>query len=156
MAKIETSIQITAPVELVFAFFAPQRLPYWYGAEMESCIEAAGGASEFAVAQKVRISGHVGRHEISHTAVVTAWQRGRLFEWRFEDRYGVKGLERWEIDRGGTSTAPNTTVLMCSEYVMPGLFGGLVDLLLTRHAVARRNRSYLERLRRLIEHDENE
>jgi len=29
-------------------------MPYWYGAEMEACIEVQGGASDFAVAQKVR------------------------------------------------------------------------------------------------------
>jgi len=52
MAQIETSVQIAAPGELVFAFFVPQRMPYWYGAEMEACLEVQGGASEFAVAQK--------------------------------------------------------------------------------------------------------
>jgi hypothetical protein len=156
MAKIETSIQIAAPAELVFAFFAPQRFPYWYGAEMQTCIEVQGGAPDFAVSQKVRVAGHMGHREVSHIAVVTAWQRGRLFEWRFEDRYGVKGLERWELERGSEPTRSSTTVWMYSEYVMPGSLGRMMDWLLTRHAVARRNRSYLERLCRLIEHDENE
>src|ERR1019366_8776673 len=127
MAQIETSVQIAAPPELVFAFFVPQRMPYWYGAEMEACLEVQGGASDFAVAQKVRVAGHLGRREVSHTAVVTAVQIGRLFEWRFEDRYGVKGLERWELQPmdapssglPGTG-APKTIVRMLSEYTMPG------------------------------------
>src|ERR1700704_3741209 len=100
MAQIETSVQIAAPAELVFAFFVPQRMPYWYGAEMEACLEGQGGASDFAVAQKVRVAGHVGRREVSHTAVVTAFHQARLFEWRFEDRYGVKGLEGWGLNGG--------------------------------------------------------
>src|SRR5260370_22767789 len=100
MAQIETSVQIAAPAELVFAFFVPQRMPYWYGAEMGACIEVQGGASDFGVSQKVRVTGRLGRREVSHTAVVTAFHQARLFEWRFEDRYGVKSLESWGLGRG--------------------------------------------------------
>ena len=77
MAQIETSVQIAAPAELVFAFFVPQRMPYWYGADMEACLEVQGGASDFAVAQKVRVTGHLGKREVSHTAVVTAMRSAR-------------------------------------------------------------------------------
>jgi uncharacterized membrane protein len=159
MAKIETSIQVTAPAELVFAFFVPQRMPYWYGADMDSCLEVQGGASDFAVAQKVRVTGHLGKREVSHTAVVTAFQQARLLEWRFEDRYGVKGKERWEIDRMDTPSsvgAPTTLVRMRSEYTMPGALGKAMDWLVTRHAVARRNQEYLARLKRYAEHGELE
>jgi uncharacterized membrane protein len=159
MAQIDTSVQIAAPVELVFAFFVPQRMPYWYGAEMEACLEVQGGASDFAVAQKVLVSGHLGRREVSHTAVVTAFHRERLFEWRFEDRYGVKGLERWELERVNappSAVTPKTEVRMRSEYALPGLLGKAMDWLVTRHAVARRNQDYLLRLKRLAEHGEPE
>jgi uncharacterized membrane protein len=159
MAQIETSVQIAAPAELIFAFFVPQRMPYWYGAEMEACIEVQGGASDFAVSQKVRVTGHLGRREVSHTAVVTAFQQERLFEWRFEDRYGVKGRERWELERVNTpssSVAPRTVVRMRSDYTLPGLLGKTMDWLVTRHAVARRNQDYLVRLKRLAEHGQPE
>jgi uncharacterized membrane protein len=159
MAKIETSIPIAAPAELVFAFFVPQRMAYWYGADMEACLEVQGGASDFAVAQKVRVTGHLGKREVSHTAVVTAFQQARLFEWRFEDRYGVKGKERWELDRVETASsaaAPRTMVRMRSEYTMPGMLGKGMDWLITRHAVARRNQNYLARLKRYAEHGELE
>jgi uncharacterized membrane protein len=155
MARIETSVQIAAPAELVFAFFVPQRMPYWYGAEMKACIEVQGGAPDFSVSQKVRVTGHLGRRELSHTAVVTAFHQARLFEWRFEDRYGVKGLERWELERVNTpqsTVAPKTAVRMRSDYAMPGRLGKAMDWLVTRHAVARRNQEYLLRLKRLAEH----
>jgi uncharacterized membrane protein len=160
MAQIETSVQIAAPAELVFAFFVPQRMAYWYGSEMEASLEVQGGASDFAVSQKVRVTGHLGKREVSHTAVVTSVQHARLFEWRFEDRYGVKGLERWELNTpssGVTRTvAPITIVRMCSDYTMPGLLGKAMDWLVTRHAVARRNQDYLARLKRYAEHGEPE
>jgi len=169
MARVETSIRIAASVEGVFVFFVPQRMPYWYGAEMQACLEMQGGASDFAVSQKVRIRGHLGRREVSHTAVVTAMQRPKLFEWRFEDRYGVKGLERWELERTDTRSAPEATrpgvpaagtpitiVRMRSEYALRGFFGKCMDWLLTRHAVARRNMGYLQKLKRLAEHGEPE
>jgi uncharacterized membrane protein len=159
MAQIETSVEIAAPAELVYAFFVPQRMPYWYGAEMEACFEVQGGAPDFAVSQKVRVTGHLGKREVSHTAVVTAVQQARLFEWRFEDRYGVKGLERWEIERlAGPSPegAQKTIVRMRSAYKMPGLVAKAMDWLLTRHAVARRNQDYLARLKRYAEHREPE
>jgi uncharacterized membrane protein len=156
MARIETTVEIAAPAELVFAFFVPQRMPYWYGAEMEACFEVQGGAAEFAVAQKVRVAGRLGRREVGHTAVVTELQYARVLEWRFEDRHGVKGLERWELERNNEAYAPKTVVRMLSEYKFPGVFGKAMDWLVTRHAVARRNRDYLLRLKRLAEHGEPE
>ena len=156
MARIETSVQIAAPAEVVFAFFVPQRMPYWYGADMQSCFEVQDGSSDFAVAQKVHIAGNLGKREVSHTAVVTALQQARLFEWRFSDRYGVKGLERWELERvepTAAQDAPKTVVRMLSDYAMPGYLGKAVDWLMTRHAVKRRNENYLARLKRYAEHD---
>ncbi len=156
MARIETTVQIAAPAEIVFAFFVPQRMPYWYGADMQACLEVQGGASDFAVAQKVRVSGHLGAREVSHTAVVTAVQPARLFEWRFRDRYGVEGLERWEFEqvRAAQENSMRTLVRMRSDYTMPGFLGKAIDWLLTRHAVARRNRDYLQRLKRYAERGE--
>ena len=163
MARIETSVRIAAPAELVFAFFVPQRMPYWYGSDIEACLEVQGGAADFALAQKVRVTGHLGKREVSHTAVVTALQQARVFEWRFEDHYGVKGLERWELERvDGTSSdrtstgQPKTLVRMRSAYTMPGLLSNAMDWLITRHAVARRNQDYLARLKRYAEHGEPE
>jgi uncharacterized membrane protein len=156
MARIETSVEIAAPADLVFAFFVPQRMPYWYGAEMEACFEVQGGVAEFAVAQKVRVAGRLGRREVGHTAVVTELKYARVLEWRFEDRYGVKGRERWELERQDEASAPRTGVRMLSEYKFPGAFGRAMDWLVTRHAVARRNRDYLWRLKRLAEHGEPE
>jgi len=159
MARIETSVRIAAPAEVVFAFFVPQRMPYWYGADMQACLEVQDGASDFALAQKVRVTGHLGKREVSHTAVVTALQEARLFEWRFSDRYGVKGSERWELEQVGESSSPQppkTVVRMRSDYTMPGFVGKAMDWLLTRHAVARRNQDYLARLKRYAEHGEPE
>src|SRR5580693_6037381 len=156
MARIETSVQIAAPAEVVFAFFVPQRMPYWYGADMHACFEVQDGASDFAVSQKVQITGNLGKREVSHTAVVTALQQARLFEWRFRDRYGVVGLERWELERvdmPSPQRAQKTVVQMHSDYKMPGLLGKAMDWLVTRHAVARRNENYLARLKRYAEHE---
>jgi uncharacterized membrane protein len=156
MARIETSVQIAAPAEVVFAFFVPQRMPYWYGADMQAYFEVQDGAADFAVAQKVHIKGNLGRREVSHTAVVTALQQARLFEWRFNDRYGVKGLERWELEQAAAPSGerlPKTVVRMRSDYTMPGLLGKAMDWLVTRHAVARRNQDYLARLKRYAEHE---
>jgi uncharacterized membrane protein len=156
MARIETSVQIAAPAEVVFAFFVPQRMPYWYGADMHACFEVQDGASDFAVAQKVQITGNLGKREVSHTAVVTALQEARLFEWRFKDRYGVVGLERWELERvdvPSAQRAQKTVVRMHSDYAMPGPLGKAMDWLVTRYAVARRNENYLARLKRYAEHE---
>jgi hypothetical protein len=156
MARIETSVQIAAPPEVVFAFFVPQRMPYWYGADMQACFEVQDGAPDFAVAQKVQITGNLGKREVSHTAVVTALQQARLFEWRFRDRYGVVGLERWELERVDAPSAQRpqkTVVRMHSDYAMPGLVGKVMDWFMTRHAVARRNENYLARLKRYAEHE---
>jgi uncharacterized membrane protein len=155
MARIETSVQIEAPAEVVFAFFVPQRMPYWYGADMQSCFTVQDGASDFAVAQKVQITGNLGKREVSHIAVVTTLQQAQLFEWRFRDRYGVVGLERWELERVNAPAVhgpAKTIVRMRSDYTMPGLLGKAADWLVTRHAVARRNENYLARLKRYAEH----
>ncbi len=154
MAKLEFTIEIAAPPDRVFVFFVPQRMPYWYGAEMESRFEVQGGAAEFQVGLKVRITGHLGQTEVAHTAVVTRHEWGRLLEWRFQDAYGVRGLQRWELESAPISSGlatPDTRVRMRDEYEFPGRLGRIADWLLTRHAVARRDRHGLERLKKLAE-----
>lgn len=147
MAELEFSVEIAAPPDRVFVFFVPQRMPYWYGAEMESQFEVQDGAAEFQVGLKVRITGRLGRKEVTHTAVVTGYQWGRLLEWRFQDEYGVRGLQRWEVE-----AAPSgTRVRMHDSYQLPGRLGRLADRLLTRYSVARRDRSDLARLKKLAE-----
>jgi hypothetical protein len=147
MAKIEIEERISASSALVGAFLVPQRMPYWYGAEMNCEFEVLGGAADFAVGQKVRISGRLGSREISLTATVTQFEFGRFLEWCFQDSYGVKGTQFWEIN----AMDDTTVVQMRDHYEMPGTFGRAFDWLFTRHAVARRDRDWLSRLKRLAE-----
>ena len=86
---------------------------------------------------------------MSHTAVVTEFERGRVLEWQFQDAYGVRGMQRWEIE----ASASGTRLQMRDRYEMSGRFGRLLDWLITRHAVARRDQSELQRLKRLVEHE---
>ena len=151
MTKIVLTRLVAVPLPDLFVFFVPQRMPYWYGVEMQSFFEMQDGASDFSVGLKVRISGTVGRRTVSHTAVVTAFEYQRLLEWRFQDAYGVRGRERWELERSEGSAGPQTRVRFIDEYEMPGLMGRAVDWLVTRHAISRRNREYLNRLARLAE-----
>jgi uncharacterized protein YndB with AHSA1/START domain len=154
MAKLEFTVEIEAPPERVFLFFVPQRMPYWYGAEMKSQFEVQGGATEFQAGQKVRVTGRLGRREVTQTNVVTRYEWGRVLEWRFQDAYGVRGLERWELEplAGSTPCAGfKTRVRLRNEYEFPGWLGRVVDRLVTRRAVARRHRDYLQRLKKLGE-----
>jgi len=166
MARLEFKVEIAATVDRVFVFFVPQRMVYWYAAEMQAEFEVQGGAAEFAVGQKMRITGRLARREVSLTAVVTRYEWLRALEWRFQDAFGVRGMQSWELEpmRGtvasqaegtpaGTSApALCTRITMRDEYELPGWFGRVWDWLLMRHAVARRDRSSLARLRSLSEH----
>lgn len=147
MASLEISTEISAPAKLVSAFFVPQRMPYWYGSEMESCFEVAGGAPDFAAGQKVRITGKLGAREVALTVVIVRYGFGKILEWRFQDAYGVRGLQSWEIVASGEGVR----VTMRDRYEMPGWIGRRFDWIFTRHAVARRDRDYLARLKRLVE-----
>jgi uncharacterized protein YndB with AHSA1/START domain len=154
MGKLELTRTIAAPPPHVFAFFVPQRMPYWYGAEMDSCFEVQDGAADFSTGLKVRITGRLARKTVSHTAVVTAFERPRLLEWRFADSYGVRGLERWELEPVAGTAGPATLLRFFNQYEYPGRLGRAMDWLLTRNALARRNRDYLARLARLAERRE--
>ena len=151
MRRIVLTQIVAAAPEDVFVFFVPQRMPYWYGPEMHSSFETQGCGSGFRAGSQVRISGELAKRTFSHTAVVTAFERPRLFEWRFEDAYGVRGSERWEMERQENSSGTQTMIRFTNEYEIPGRIGRLIDWLLTRHALASRNRGYLERLARLAE-----
>jgi hypothetical protein len=153
MAKIELNQKIAAPPRHVFAFFVPQRMPYWYGGEMDSCFEVQDGRADFAVGVKVRISGKIGSKNVGHTAVVTSFEAGRLFEWRFHDASGVRGRERWQLEElpGDPSAPTHTCVRFISEYEFPSPLGRLLDQLVTRRAALRRSKDYLQRLARLVE-----
>ncbi len=150
MATLELTIEIAAQPNLVFAFFIPQRMAYWYGTEMDARFEVQGGAAEFCVGLKVRIEGRVGKHEVAQTAVVTRYDWAHLLEWQFKDAYGVRGLQLWELEPI-PPCGTGTRVRMRDQYDMPGWLGRIVDALLTRHTVARRDREYLARLKSLAE-----
>src|SRR5579872_1941344 len=151
MSRMVLTQIVAAPPEDIFVFFVPQRMPHWYGLEMRSSFETQGCGSEFCAGSKVHISGSLAKRTFSHTAVVTAFEKGRLFEWRFEDTFGVRGSERWEAERLENSSGTRTMIRFTNEYEIPGRLGRAIDWLLTRHALARRNRDYLDRLARLAE-----
>lgn len=159
MANLEFSIDVAAQPDLVFAFFVPQRMPYWYAREMESQFEVQEGAAEFQPGQKVRIAGKLRGREISMTVVITHYDWPRVLEWQFLDSYGVRGLQRWEVepalrpsaDASGAGQGPATRIRMRDSYEMPGRLGKIVDWLVTRHSVSRRDCDALARLKRLAE-----
>jgi hypothetical protein len=148
MADLSFSLEFAVPPKEVFIFFVPQRMPLWYGIEMDSQFEVLGGASDFAVGQKVRITGHLGRYEVELTTVITAYEWDRLLEWQFQDSYGVRGLQRWEL---GEPAAGRTILRMRDSYQMPGVIAKCFDLVATRFGIAQRDRAWLDRLQRLAE-----
>ena len=147
MADLTLSLDIATPRNEIFVFFVPQRMPLWYGTEMNAKFEVQGGAPDFAVGQKVRISGDLGSHEVILTVVITAYEWERLLEWQFQDSYGVRGKQRWELQ----STAGKTQLTMRDSYQMPSAFGRFFDKIFTRFAVAQRDRAWLARLQHLAE-----
>jgi uncharacterized protein YndB with AHSA1/START domain len=147
MADVSFSVEIAAPPNEVFVFFVPQRMPLWYGIEMDSKFELQGGASDFAAGQKVRITGRLRQYEMTLTVVITAYEWERLLEWQFQDAYGVRGKQRWELQ----GIAGKTQLSMRDSYQMPSAFGRFFDIIFTRFAVAQRDRAWLRRLQRLAE-----
>jgi uncharacterized protein YndB with AHSA1/START domain len=148
MADIVLSANFAVPPNEVFVFFVPQRMPLWYGAEMDACFEVQGGAPEFTAGQKVRIAGKLGRRQVTLTVVITAYEWCRTLEWRFQDRFGVKGLQRWDLAPNAGDSGARLT--MRDSYEMPGAFSRFTDHIFTRHAVARRDRAWLARLQKLV------
>ncbi|HVB99938.1 MAG TPA: SRPBCC family protein [Candidatus Dormibacteraeota bacterium] len=141
------SVEMAGPTDLVGAFFIPQRMPYWYGRDMESRVQVQRGAREFAEGLQVRIQGKLANRDVSLIARVTAYERGRLLEWRFEDSYGVTGLQRWVIEAAGSGAR----VTVRDEFELPGWFGKIWGRLFTRPAVRARDRRDLEFLKRFVE-----
>lgn len=145
MGDVTLSVEIATPPNEVFVFFVPQRMPLWYGTEMDACFEVQGGASEFAAGQKVRISGRLARYEVQLTFVITAYEWERLLEWRFQDSYGVKGMQRWELQ----NAAGKTRIVMRDVYEMPSRFGKILDRFFTIRGIRARDQDWLNRLQRL-------
>jgi hypothetical protein len=148
MANLEFLRDFAVLPKEMFVFFVPQRMPLWYGTEMNSGFEVQGGAPDFVVGQKIRITGRLAEREVTLTTVVTAYQWERLFEWQFQDSYGVRGKQRWELQSMGSGTK----LTMHDHYEMPGRIGKIIDRIFTRYGVAARDRSWLDRLQRLVEH----
>jgi hypothetical protein len=151
MARLIHSVEIIAPLDRVAAFFVPQRMIYWYGVELKAELEVLGGAADFASGQKVRIAGRVAGRTVSITAVVTRYEPGQLLEWSFRDAHGVRGTQRWDLESVRSGAREAVRVIMLDDYVFPGRVGKWWDRLFMRHAVARRNRDTLARLKRLAE-----
>jgi uncharacterized protein YndB with AHSA1/START domain len=147
MADLEFQMEFAVPPNEVSVFFVPQRMPLWYGTEMDAKFEVQGGAPDFAVGQKVRITGRLRQYEVMLTVVITAYEWERLLEWQFQDSYGVRGKQRWELE----GIAGKTRVHMRDSYQMPSLFGRMFDSVFTRFAVGQRDRASLARLHQLAE-----
>lgn len=147
MANLEFVREFNVLPKEIFVFFVPQRMGLWYGVEMKSCFEVQGGAPDFAAGQKVRITGRLSNRDVRLTVVITAFQWERLFEWQFQDSFGVRGKQRWEFQQTGNMTR----LTMHDQYEMPGRIGRIVDRLFTRYGVVARDRSWLDRLQRLAE-----
>jgi hypothetical protein len=147
MAHLEFSRDFSVAPNEIFVFFVPQRMPLWYGVEMNAHFEVQGGAPDFAIGQKVRITGDLGQWPVTLTAVVTAYQWERLLEWQFQDSYGVRGLQRWELE----SLPSGARLRLRDSYRMPGLTGRILDAIFTRFAVSKRDNAWLDRLQHLAE-----
>jgi hypothetical protein len=150
MARLYFALEVAAPADRVFAFFVPQRMPYWYGAEMEMHFEVQGGASDFQVGQKVRLAGRLMEREVTLTAVVTRYEWPRVLEWQFRDAYGVRGLQRWQVEPVAGVPA-RSRLTMVDEYQLPGRLGRFADALFLRWTVSRRDHRWLAKLQRLAE-----
>lgn len=148
MAEIVLSAEFASSPNEIFVFFVPQRMPLWYGVEMNACFEVQGGASDFVAGQKVRIAGKLGGRDVALTVVITSYEWCRVLEWRFQDSYGVKGLQRWDL--APNAARGSTRLAMHDSYEMPGAVGRFMDRLFTRHAVERRDRAWLTRLQSLV------
>lgn len=149
MARLEIHRYIAAPANEVAAFLVPQRMPYWYGTEIDARFELSDGGADFLVGQKVRITGRVGRREVALTAVVMKFEFGRVLEWRFQDAAGVKGMQSWRISE--CENGASSRIIMRDKYEMPGAIGRLLDRLLTHRGVMKRDIDALARLARLAE-----
>jgi hypothetical protein len=147
MADLTLTEEIAAPAKIVGAFFVPHRMGAWYGRELDLQFDVQGGAVEFRNGLKVRLIGRIGKREVTHTAIVTEFERGRVLEWQFQDAYGVRGTQRWEL----SEVANGTKVQMRDCYQVPGRLGRFFDWLMTCHAAAARDRRELARLKRLVE-----
>jgi len=150
MSRIELATQISTTPNEIFVFFVPQRMPLWYGTEMNAHFEVQGGAPDFAVGQKVRITGTLQNYELVLTVVVTAYEWEHHLEWQFQDSYGVRGMQRWDLQ----PQAGATKLIMRDEYTMPTNVGKILDGLITRRAVKLRDQSWLDRLKRFAERPE--
>ncbi len=92
MARLFFALEIDAPADRVFAFFVPQRMPYWYGAEMEMHFEVQAGASDFQVGQKVRLTGR------------------KLDQKQYFRHTGYMGHERYTAARDMLATHPERVI----------------------------------------------
>jgi hypothetical protein len=149
MTRIELSVSIAAEPGRVAAFFVPQRMPYWYGTEMDAELCPQDGAADFRVGQKVRITGRVLRREVTLMVVITRSVPSRLLEWKFRDEFGIRGLQRWEIN----AESGGTLLRMTDEFALPadGRLAKLAEKFWMRPGVARRDRAALRKLKQLAE-----
>jgi len=147
MGSLLLDVQIRAPRDRVFVFFVPQRMPLWYLPEMDTHFEVAGGECDFRVGQKVRISGQLGKREVSLVAVVQRYEWLRSLDWEFQDTYGVRGRQMWEVEEN----SGGTRVVMHEWYTFPGRLGRWLDPFLMRPSIRARDRRMLDKLKYLAE-----
>jgi len=160
MGILHLNVEIAAPRDRVFVFFVPQRMPLWYAPEMETQFEVTGGEPDFRTGQKVRISGRLGGREVALVAVVQRYEWMHSLDWEFQDAYGVRGRQMWQVDDapgiGGPGKRPvpvptGTRVAMHEWYTFPGRMGRWLDPILMRPSIRARDKRMLAKLKMLAE-----
>ena len=68
-------------------------------------------------------------------------------EWEFQDAYGVRGRQMWEVEEVSSATR----VVMHEWYTFPGRLGRWLDPILMRPSIRARDRRMLANLKRLAE-----
>lgn len=148
MGRIEHATKIRATPEEVFMYFAPDRLPLWLTAEAGTRLELEHlSAGELGKGSMVRVSGKAWKHDLSYDARIIEYAPPTRLVWRVL-RGAPAATVVWELE----AQADGTLVRIIDDYQLPGgLLGRVLDRLLIRRQVGKKDAQTLAMLKQTVE-----
>jgi uncharacterized membrane protein len=141
MARCDTTQKFTASPKRVWQQFQPERMKSWYGPEIQALTPGP-----LTKGSRISVNGRSGARSFGYEATVTDYAENRTLAWE-----GSDGKASYRVIFTMTPKDGGTLLLFRDEFRLRGLMGRLIERFFMVKRVAKYDRQFLGKLKRLVE-----
>jgi hypothetical protein len=141
MARCDTTEKISASPKRVWQQFQLERMKSWYGPEIQALTPGP-----LTKGSRISLTGRSGARSFGYEATITDYAENRTLAWE-----GSDGKVFYRVIFTMTPKDGGTLLLLRDEFRLRGLMGRLIERFFMVKRVAKYDRQFLGKLKRLVE-----